>query len=518
MRLNLLLAGVSAAALTALAGGAQAQAVATAPSNDAPYQQDARATTMQDLQDRIDELQRQIDFMKQSIAEQTGVIAPIAAAPKATLSNGRPGWASADGNFTAQLNGVLQFDAGNYYQKNNLPPQITGAARDLNGGTDARRARLGFGGKAFGDFDYNFLYEFGGSGAEDAGHIQEVWFQYTGFLKPFHAKVGYFEPLIGMEANVSTNSIALLERASPAEVARSVAAGDYRAALQVFGNDDFKDEISPGTKVGWLLSGAWTGNTLGIINTAGSFQTQPFDEQSAVIGRAAINFRHGDDYVVHLGGNIQHVIHPNDNTGSGSAIAGRYTVQLRDRAELRLDGTRLVDTGALNAKNVTVAGVEAGVQFHSAHLQAEYFDYKVDGNGATATTSSPDFSGYYVEGSYVLTGEHRVYNAANGAFNGPAVAHPFNWAAGTWGAFEIAARYSDLDLNWHQGSAGSAAPAGGVRGGEQKVFGASLNWYLNPVIRFMLQGQHTEIERLNAGGLSLNQKFETLAIRSQFAF
>lgn len=546
MRLKHLLSGVAAGALMAFAAaGAHAQqqnqpssqsappvsgpvsgtpspsygATSTAPANDVPYApRTSEQMTMSDMQDRIEELQRQLDFMRQSLAEQTSTVVAVAKAPKATLANGRPGWASADGNFTAALNGVIQFDAGNYFQKNNLPAQITGAARDLNGGTDARRARFGFGGKAFGDFDYNFLYEFGGSGAEDAGHIQEAWFQYTGFLKPFHVRVGYFEPLIGMEANVSTNSIALLERASPAEVARGVAAGDFRSALQVFGNDTFKHEFEGGGKLGWLASGAVTGNTLGNINTAGAFQTQPFDEQLAVVGRGALNFSHGDDYTFHVGANAQYVIHPNDNTGIGSAIAGRYTIQLRDRPELRLDTTRLVDTGALNTKNIGVYGAEIGGQFKSFELQAEYFDYDIKGDGATATTSSPDFHGYYVEGSYVLTGEHRVYNAGNGAFNGPTVAHPFNWAAKTWGAFEIAARYSDLDLNYRQGVAGAATPAGGVRGGEQEVYSASLNWYLNPVVRFMIDGSHVDIDRLNAAGLRLNQSYDTVAIRSQFAF
>lgn len=541
MTTKLLLAGAAAAALLAFGAGAQAQVqnqassqsppsengaivTSTPGSTEAPYQQSVSSSpsmSMSDMQERIEELQRQLDFMKQSMAEQTGVIAPVAAAPKATLANGRPGWASADGAFTANLNGVLQFDAGNYYQNNNLPPAIAGAARDLNGGTNARRARLGFGGKIFSDFDYNFLYEFGGSGAEDAAHIQELWLQYTGFLKPFHLRVGYFEPLIGMEANVSTNSIALLERASPAEVARGVAAGDFRSAVQFFGNDDFKSNFGMGddkTKIGWLLSGAVTGNTAGNINSAGSFQTQPFDEQLAVVGRAALNFRAGDDLVAHVGGNAQYVIHPNDNSGIGSNIVGRYTIQLRDRPELRLDTTRLVDTGGLNARHIGVYGAEGGVQFKNFELQAEYFSYQVDGDGATVTTSSPDFHGYYVEGSWVLTGEKRVYNAGNGAFNGPVVAHPFNWAARTFGAFELAARYSDLDLNYRDGNLGAATPAGGVRGGEQKVFSASLNWYVNPVIRFMLEGQHTEIERLNAAGLSLNQDFNTIALRSQLAW
>ena len=476
--------------------------------------------TMSEMQERIEELQRQLDFMKQVAAEQTAGVSAVQARPAVTLPNGRPTFATADGNFSATLNGVIQFDAGNYYQNHNLPAGITGAARDLNGGTDARRARLGFGGKVFGDFDYNILTEFGGSGTEQAGAIQELWLQYTGFLKPFHARVGYFEPLVGMEANVSTNSIALMERASPAEVARNIAAGDARAAVQLFGNSDFHRFSFDDGKGGvhWLASGAVTGNSVSLVNSAGAFTTQPFDEQLAVTARLGVAPFHGDDYTVHLGVNTQYVVHPNDNTGIGSAYNGRYTVQLRDRPELRLDGTRLVDTGALNARHVTQVGAEFGIQWRNFWGQAEYFHYDIQGDRALATTPSPDFDGWYVEGSYIFTGEHRVYNPANGAFNGPAVAHPFSWKDRTWGSLELAARYSDLDLNYKAGVANAAAPFGGVRGGEQKVYSVSVNWYLNPIVRFMLQGQHVDIDRLTAAGAPLGQDYNTIALRSQLAF
>ena len=499
---------------------------ATAPANDVapvdPAPEPRARMSMEEMQDKIEELQRQLDFMKQVAAEQSAGVASVQAKPAVSLPNGKPTFSMADGSFTATINAVAQFDAGNYFQDDNLPAQITGAARDLNGGTNARRARFGVGGKVFGDFDYNFLYEFGGSGAEDNGHIQELWFQYTGFLKPFHLRVGYFEPLVGMEANVSTNSIALLERASPAEAARNVTAGDSRAAIQFFGNDDFKKmSFANGAgHVHWLASAAVTGNTVGSTNSAASgFTAQPFDEQLGVIGRLAVAPYKGEEYVIHVGGNIQHVFSPNDNTGRGSAIAGRYTLQLRDRPELRIDGTRLVDTGALNVDQATVYGGEFGFQWKSLFGQFEYFKYEIDGKGPTAATRfNPDFQGWYGEASYILTGENRVYNPANGAFNGPVPSKPFSWKDHTWGAFEVAGRYSDLDLDYNPGAAGTASGFGQVRGGEQKVFSGSINWYLNPVIRFMLQGQHVEIERLNAAGLRLNQDYNTLAVRSQLAF
>ena len=514
---------LAAAATPALSRPTQPEAQSTAPANDGlPESAPPRVRMSQEeMQERIEELQRQLDFMKQVAAEQTSGVASVQARPAVTLPNGKPTFATADGNFSATINAVLQFDAGNYYQDNNLPTAITGPARDLNGGTNARRSRFGVGGKVFGDFDYNILYEFGsGSGSEDAGHIQEFWIQYTGFLKPFHARVGYFEPLVGMEANTSTNQIALLERASGSEIGRNVAAGDSRAAFQIFGNDDFKNVTfaNGAGKVHWMAAGSITGNTVSTVNATGGFATQPFDEQLGVIGRVAVAPYKGSDYTLHLGANFSHVFNVNDNTGRGSAIAGRYTVQLRDRPELRLDTTRLVDTGALNADNVTTYGGEVGFQWKSFWGQAEYFRYEVNGNKATPATFDHTFYGWYVEGSYIFTGENRVYNAGNGAFGAPVVAHPFNWKDKTWGALELAGRYSTVNLNSAPGVAGAATPFGGVRGGEQKVYSVSLDWYLNPVIRFVLQGQHVDIDRLNAAGLPIGQGYNTVAIRSQLAF
>ena len=128
----------------------------------------------------------------------------------------------------------------------------------------------------------------------------------------------------------------------------------------------------------------------------------------------------------------------------------------------------------------------------------------------------------------MLTGEPRRYNQVNGAFDGPAVNFPFNPNAGTWGAWELAARYSDLDLNYHEGLPLTAPTAEAIRGGEQKISTVELNWYLNPVVMFKLGVSHVEIDRLapsaNFGGgtypvgSQIGQDFNTITLRSQLSF
>ncbi|HEY0436879.1 MAG TPA: porin, partial [Phenylobacterium sp.] len=196
--------------------------------------------------------------------------------------------------------------------------------------------------------------------------------------------------------------------------------------------------------------------------------------------------------------------------------------------ELRLDATRLVDTGAIDARHVTVLGAEAGATVQNVMVEGEYFNYRIDRRNAAnpaIAPGNPHFSGWYVQGAWVLTGEPRPYNAAEARFDAPKMAYNFNPAAGTYGTVELVARYSDLDLNFHDCGVGRATPAtagaacfDAVRGGEQKISTLGVNWYLNPVIRFMLDWQRVDVDRSNSAGLQVGQKYNAVALRSQLSF
>jgi phosphate-selective porin OprO/OprP len=86
------------------------------------------------------------------------------------------------------------------------------------------------------------------------------------------------------------------------------------------------------------------------------------------------------------------------------------------------------------------------------------------------------------------------------------------------GAWELAARYSVLNLNFDEGAAGLVPPADGIRGGEQRIWTAGLNWYPNNAIRFMLDYQHTDANRLSSTGSSLDGRLDAVSLRAQIAF
>jgi phosphate-selective porin OprO and OprP len=443
----------------------------------------------------------------------------------ATMIAGKPQIASPDGRFSATLHGVMQFDAAEYSQKTAGPINVdlrrgaaagdTARARDLSSGSNFRRARIGVDGKMFGDFEYNLLFEYGGAGTEDAGHIQELWVQYSG-LKPFHFRIGAFPPSIGLADQASTNGAPFLERPAIADIARSLAGGDFREAAEVWAAGDR-----------WYVNGAVTGRVVGVVNSQATGVSQPFDNQLGLIGRLAFLPLKGDGYMAHLGVHGSYIVRPGDAGGPDvAATTARYPVTFQERPELRVDGTRLISTGALDANHASTLGFEAAAQYRNLYIEGEYERLSIERRNVPGTVSDPDFSGFYVQGSWLLTGEARRYNPNTFAFDAPTVDHPFSLQDGSWGALELALRYSKADLNYHDGALGTAPSAEAVRGGDQRIWAAGVNWYVNAVTRFMLQYQDVKVDRLSPSattfqtpvGAQVGQNYHTIALRSQLAF
>ena len=436
------------------------------------------------------------------------------------IDAGHPAIATADGRFTANLLGIMQFDVADYFQRGAGPVTVdlrrggaagdTARARNLSDGSVFRRARIGIAGKAFGDFEYSVLFDFGGSGLEDNGHVQELWLQYSGW-KPAHFRVGAFAPFIGLEDAGSTNGMLFLERPTSTDITRGLAGGDYREAAQV---------AFTGRR--WFASGAITGR---LVNTAGASATQPYQSQLGFIARAGLLPVRTEADIVHLAVHGSYVDHAADTGGPDVTSTTAVTpVQFRERPELRVDGTRLIDTGAIDALHAYSAGAEFAAQHRNFMVQGEYERLGIVRRNSLLP--DPHFRGYYVEGSWILTGEQRRYNDGNYAFDGPQVKGSFNPAAGNWGAWELALRWSDTDLNYRQGVAGAATPCGGVRGGEQKIFSAGVNWYLNSIARIMFDYQRVSINRLSPNatsfqtptGAEIGQDYDAAAMRFQLAF
>ena len=101
----------------------------------------------------------------------------------------------------------------------------------------------------------------------------------------------------------------------------------------------------------------------------------------------------------------------------------------------------------------------------------------------------PTFDGYHVTGSWILTGEMRAYRKRTGIFGPVPVAKSVN--QGGWGAWEVAFRWSDLDLT-----------DGLIDGGEMDILSLGLNWWLTPTFNVNMNYRYITLDRFGVEGNS----------------
>jgi len=501
---------------------AQAQPMVTAGSPPVGVSQEqflALMGRLDALEKRNNELEAEIRQVKaQAVAAAPAK--PDPAAARATLADGRPTLTTADRRFSSSLRGLVQFDAAAYDQAAAGPlatdlrrgsvgdASEADHARDLSDGVNFRRVRFGAEGRLWGVWGYNILMDVGGSGTEESGRIINAFLDYNG-LDPVRLRAGAFAPVTGFDDATSSSSLLFLERPAVAEVVRGLAGSDGRAGLAAMSNGER-----------WSVFTAVTGNLVGVST---------FDDQLGVIGRVSFLPVKTDDGLVHIGANANLIVHP-AATGPDLPPAGAPTpLRIRERPELRVDGARLVDTGPIPSSGLSVYGVEFGARHRALSVQAEYFWF--DLQRGDSGLPDPNFDGWYVQGAWTLTGEPRRYMPATGGFETPRVVNPFDLDGRSWGVWELAARWSDLDLNYLAGAEGTAPVAGAIRGGRQQILSLGVNWYPNSNVRFLADYQRVEVDRLSPGGTAfgpgvltpaagaqIGQDLNIWSLRTQYAF
>ena len=521
----------TAAAVGLMGALAATQAHAqSAGSNDAEIA--ALKQQLRLVEQKLDKLQKQSTATAQAaakanekvdnVANANAAIPVKAAAPASgvvvTMPNNRPTICTADNANCVAITSRVHWDVGGYDYR---PNTAATSPQRLDSGDNLRRARIGIVGKFFNDWNYALIYDFGGSSDGFGGAapgslpgggvsgVENAYLSYTG-IKPFGGKLaiegGIMDIPYTLDESTSSNDILFMERASSGIIAQNIAAGDFRSTV---GTRWWNDVFWAGAYV--------TGPTAGAIHSASSTAPVAMNEQYGVVARAAGQIVSGKDYSIHLGGDFEDLIQPAHSIVNG--INGAQTLTLNDRPELRIDPTSLISTGAIaNVSSAQVYSVEAAGTYGPLFVQGEYFWFNIqrDANTGLPPIGAPDlkFQGGYGQVGYVLTGESHPYNAAAAAYGGIKPLHPFDISGGGWGAWEIAARYSTMDLNNLIGT------TTGVAGGRQNVITVGLNWYANNNVRLMFDYLHGDISKqvspTNFG--DAGSKFDAFAMRTQVAF
>ncbi len=498
---------------------------------------DTRLQEIQELKARLEKLEHDAAEEKQKAEdERIAAGSRLAKVEKSqddvqwTLNDGRPVVRSGDGRFEFAMRGSVQLDWAHYQLSDadfgaGYGPvdncAQTNTLCDLGDGAVFRRVRFGSEGRFFRDFLYELRFEFGGSDVEGGGTINIARVGYVG-IPGLRIHAGALEPIMTLGASTSASELTTMERASVVSaVTGPFGAEDSRRGVEA----TYQHENLLWEGDNFMVSGALTGNktsNLGGCAAGGhSGGASVDDECTQVFGRAAYRLWSDGTSNVQIGTTGARIL-----SLQGRDAGGDRTLQFRERPEIRISGERFVDTDAIPATGGSLFGLEAGMNWQNFYLAGEWYNWSVDRDNSTALTagSNPDFSGWYVEGEWIFSGENKRYVAAGtnnniAVWRGPAVASPVSSGDG-WGAWGLSGRYGLLDLNWNDGSAGvpCAKFAECVRGGEQSVMNVGINWYLNANLKLMTELAFVDVDRLTYGGVDLDTSFEIVQGRMQFGF
>jgi phosphate-selective porin OprO/OprP len=427
------------------------------------------------------EEERQQDLRKAGVAPAVVVPSPspavpaVAAAPAAPSPSPLPdtlrayfknGFVleTADGNFRFAPIVLTQVD-----WNVSLPDEAVQQAFKLQGnssGVQFRRARLGFQGIVFGNIDYKFEYDF----AEQTGGQPSFKDVYMGMSQiPFvqYVRVGHFKEPFSLEELTPDTYTTFMERATNNTFAQPgsniVASGtDRNTGFAVY--QTYFDQRVTGAAGGFRLTDNF-GNGFGADS--------PYDIAARVTGLPLYDVGKS---LVHLGFSYSHKFRH-------YAKDSQETISFSSRGEDNEFPVNLVNTGQIPTNGADLIDPEIAFVLGPFEAQGEYTWAFVDQSDLSCTSatmctsahhSNPVLNGGYIEASYFLTGESRAsfYRTQFGHFERVTPINTFTIDGQHWGAWQVAARYSYLNLD-----------SASVHGGALDDITGGVNWYPNSVTR-----------------------------------
>ena len=366
---------------------------------------------------------------------------------------------------TVAVGGVFQADSGWIHQDTNSTNQY-GQIQDSS---DFRRARLGAKGSVTELTNYFFQMDFAFPGRPT---FTDVWVEQT--KVPFfgNVRIGQWKQPFSLEVVSSFRYTTFMERSVlfiPFTPFRHLGIGFYNNAddlsttwaASVFrsGQDQYGATLTSdggyGTaeRLTWVPSWENNGESYVHLGVGHFFNAPPADR---------VNFRTIPEFFVGAHD-------PGTLGSSGQPVPGG------------ISGVPFfVATGNLNVPYYNVLGSELLCVQGPLSLQSEAMvNFVHQGNGQNAV-----LPGAYAQLGYFLTGEHRPYDRKAGAIDRviPKSNMTFNGQCGGpgWGAWEVAGRWSYLDLN-----------DAGIQGGTITDYTAGLNWYWNPNTKMVFNWVHS---------------------------
>ena len=380
---------------------------------------------------------------------------------------------SKDKAFKVKVGGRIQTDFAVIDADDELEKLGDRVGEDISGhGMEFRRARMYIEGTMFENTEWKAEFDFTDSEAKPA----DVWIGLKDLPYIGHLKVGHMKEPFSLEEITSSRFNTFMERALPNAFspARNMGVMIHNAEL---------DE-----RLTWAVGGFEETD-----DDTGDTFTDFSDWDVTVRVTGLPWYEEKGRQLVHLGLGYTHKFRDDGSNALG--------VRFRNRPETHITDLRLADTGNIQAVGADVINPEFALVYGPFSLQGEYFYSFVTAGDQSGFPDDPAFSGFYVYASYFLTGENRVYKPSAGAFDRVRPLCNFNPKKGTWGAFETAVRYSQIDL---------VDDDANIRGGKEDNITLGLNWYFNPNMKMMFNYVYADVEdRTNLDDEGIANIFET---------
>ncbi|HEY0513744.1 MAG TPA: porin [Thermoanaerobaculia bacterium] len=417
----------------------------------------AAQTTTQDppptpssVDDRLQELDQKIRVLDRKIEIDQEAAADKAKAAGQAVA-GREGFSlrSADGNYVLRLRGYVQLD-GRFWVGDKEKPQVETFL--------LRRVRPIFEGTVYKIFDFRVIPDFG------AGQtvLQDAYMEGR-FSPAFRVRAGKFKPPVGLERLQSATDLLFVERALPTNLVP---------------NRDL------GVQIGGDLAGGTVSYALGVFNGVPDGGSADADTNNGkdVAGRLFFQpFVAGSGPLKSLGFGVSASQGNQNGTPASPNLAPYKTPGQQNFFTYRSDATAAGTTLA----DGTRSRLSPQGYFYSGPfgLLAEYVISRQEVRHDAAAARLENKS-WQVAGSWVIAG-------GEASHRGVVPKTVFDPAAHTWGTFEIAVRYSELEVD-RAAFPVFASPASSAR--SAKAWAGGLNWYLNRNLRLLFDYETTRFQ------------------------